>query len=764
MATPNKYNFYIYEVVGGVPYYFTIVSGAITTTTTKDGSELEYAPAEWDDTDLSWNRSESLHGIISKTSNQYTLYGDGAKILRHIVLTKGYDAKVKFLVDVREDVNWTFVPFSDNDINLIDSNIDYSSESVSVSLFESGMAADVLANLDTPYEIPLTGSDVVTVEHEGTTVKASFNYRYGNSTIEADFLSETFPSSGIANGDYVSLLLVPLPSEGMRPIAAESTANTLRMGSFASTRFFSAATESMQYENESLSAFQYIREMGCKFKAQFSWKFQYATIPSTPFVAFDANFIVDLVISRKLEDFDSVTRIYTGATRTTPSAAFPTTWYEDVDVDFPLISALDDADNVYFAVSVITNTSYYDAGNKWIISTFNPEDSDVKLRLEFESKKSDIQGFRLHKLAQKTVEAFASGRYGSTPFSSSFLSSPSTWVKGTYPYRTIITNGNAVKGVTSSVFKLSLKDIIEDVQSEYGCGVGITEDQLTIGRISDFYDDSTLIYDLGELTDVEIKQTNDIATNIIFGNKFDNDNDTLNGSFDYNTKSTFKSANISEKETKKEYVSPIVASIFNIERLRVSEAGKDTTGNKVNDDLYKMEVVDTAVGGKYKLAYASFSGSTSYRVNGVLSESTSYNVAFSPKNKYLRLKGIINSNAYPSVTPITFQKSERSKSLDSQYLDITTSLYTAQMYEDVGFNPDGTELLWLPFEIKCKSIVPIDLDAALATNKYGKFKGTWNGVEIHFYLKQAVMKPSNRDSFEWVGLLTPSTNILDLIF
>jgi len=757
MATPNKYNFYIYEVVGGIAYYFRIVSGAVVTTVAKDGSELEYAPAEWDDTDLSWNRSESLHGIISKTSNQYTLYGDGAKILRHIILTKGYDAKVKFLVDILENVNWTFVPFSDNDIKIIDAPISYANDSVSISLLESGMGADVIANLDTPYEIPLTGSDVITVEHEGTTVKARYNFRYGDSEIKQYRLNSGV--GGVYAGEYVSLLLVPTSSEGLLPIAAASTSNPLNMGRTINTVFYyNVDLSSPQYDNEGLSVFQDFDTTKVTVQTKFEWAY---TPPTAPYGIGTCYFKYYIVVARYLFPL-TIHNIYTSSAVVNPTSGV----YIDevINVSSYDIGTVSNEDRIYFVAAIVNDDAGGVGGLDFTIKVKDKETSRVFIDIESVTAKSDIEGFRLHTLAQKTVEAFADGRYGSTPFSSPFLSSPSTWIKGTYPYRTIITNGNAVKGIASSVFKLSMKNIIDDVQAHYGCGVGITENQLTIGRISDFYDDSTLIYDLGELTDVEIKQTNDIATNIVFGNKFDNDNDTLNGSFDYNTQSTFKSANISEKETKKEYVSPISASIFNIERLRVAEAGKDTTGNKINDDLYKMEVVDTAVGGKYKLAYASFAGSTSYRINGVLSLSTSYNVAFSPKNMYLRLKGIINSNAYPSVTPITFQKSERSKTLDSQYLDITTSLYTAQMYENDGFTPDGTELLWLPFEITCKSIVPIDLDAALATNKYGKFKGTWRGKDIHFYLKQAVMKPSNRNSFEWTGLLTPSTNILDLIF
>jgi hypothetical protein len=370
----------------------------------------------------------------------------------------------------------------------------------------------------------------------------------------------------------------------------------------------------------------------------------------------------------------------------------------------------------------MTNSSTPTLTNTFDVATLEPENSRVSVVFKFENDKSDVDGFRLHKLAEKTVEKFAAGKYGSTPFSSNFLSNPSSWMNGTYPYRTIITNGNAIKGITDSVFKVTMKDIIDDVQSNYALGVGVSGNQLQIEPITTFYDDSVLIADLGELTDVEITPTNDIATLLILGHKFDNDNDVLNGSFDYNTKSTFKSPNITDLNSKKEYVSPIVASIYNIERLRSSEYGKDTTGNKINEDLYKLGVVDTAVGGKYKLNYAPPTLGDIFAALGTLEKP--YNVEFSPKNMYLRLKDIINSNAYPSTSEIAFQKSERYSGMKTLYYDINTSSYTSLLDENEGFSPDGTGLVWLPFEIKCKAIYPMNLDALLTDNQYVKFKGT----------------------------------------
>jgi len=766
MATPHKFKFYIYQVIGGVPNYYTISSGVVTSTTTKDNSELEFSPNNWDDIEKAWSRSKSMHGIINKLSNEYEFWGDGGKILKYLIFTYGYDVKAKLLVEIRKDSDWLYETFSDNDIKLSIPRTDI--DGVSVELFDTGMASDFMANLDTPYEIPLSGTDVITVDHEGTEVLGKYDYRLAQTFIEADFLSETSPGSGIANGDYITLLTVPIQSEGMRPVASETKADTLRMGTHSSNKFFTNidGDQSDQYENEILSAYQTLVGVNCNVKCSIQWQFVSRIVVSSPF-SFSAYLICDLIVGQPLQPFRLRQRVFTGSSTTVsvPSGIPPVSSplnTETIDISGVSIGDVYDGECAYLVFSVLTATSFYDINWSWYVGTTNSVDSRISLDFSFQNKKSDVQGFRLHKLAEKTVEKFADGKYGSTPFSSSFLSSPSSWMNGTYPYRTIITNGNALKGITDSVFKVTMKDIIDDVQSNYALGVGVTSNQLQIEPIATFYDDTTLIADLGELTDVEITPTNDVATLLIFGHKFDNDNDVLNGSFDYNTKSTFKSPNITDLNSTKEYASPIVASIYNIERLRASESGKDTTANKVNEDLYKLGVVDTAVGGKYKLNYAPPTYGSIFSALGTLEKP--YNVEFSPKNMYLRLKNIINSNAYPSTSEITFQKSERYSGMKTLYYDINTSSYTSLLDENEGFSPDGSGLVWLPFEIKCKAIYPMNLDALLTANPYGKFKGTYKGVEIHFFLNEAKQKPSNQNNFDMEGVLTPSTNILDLIF
>lgn len=750
MATPHEFRFYIYRVISGIAYYYTVSSGVVTSITTKDGSQLEFSPTDWDEIEKTWSRSRSLHGIINKLSDEYEFWGDGGKILKHLIFTYGYDVKAKLLVEIRRDSDWLYETYSDNDIKMSKPKTDI--DGVRVELFDEGMASDFMANTDTPYEIPLTGSDVITVEHEGTTVLSKYNYRYGNIT--------TFDLSYIIGGSTdsicVTLLSTPTNSEGLRPVASENTSNTTRMMDYSLSGIGGVFYGAAEYDNFWLELGQDITSVKLNYKVTIDWVAVGLTLLPSPY---NVRLNVKAVICKKDDVFRAVYTVYTSPTYDFGGVVGAKR--EAIDIsNFDLGTVYAD-ERVYLVICPewVSGATVFSEIN---LAIFDNESSRVSFNFAFESSKTDIQGFRLHKLAEKTVEAFADGKYGSTPFSSNFLSNPSSWMKGVYPYRTIITNGNAIKGITDSVFKLSMKDIIDDVQANFGLGVGVSGNQLQIEPIATFYDDSVLIADLGELTDVEITPINEVPTLLVFGHKFNNDNDVLNGALDYNTKSTFKSANITDLNSKKEYVSPIVSSIYSIEKIRVSEYGKDTTGNKINEDLYKLGVVETEVDGKYKINYEGSTGGGLFVAVNTLDNP--YNVEFSPKNMWLRLKEIINSNAYPSTTEITFQKSDRYKDMQTFYYDIDTASYTSFLKEDEGFSPDGTDLIWLPFDIKCKVILPSNLDALLTANPYGKFKGTYKGVEVHFFLSEARQKPSNQNSFDMEGRLTPSTNILDLIF
>ena len=76
---------------------------------------------------------------------------------------------MKFAIYILDSATMTYSEYLVNDVNFNTPPID--EYYVKISLFEKGIATDIKSNYDTPYEIPLEGTDVVNVYHTGTLLK-----------------------------------------------------------------------------------------------------------------------------------------------------------------------------------------------------------------------------------------------------------------------------------------------------------------------------------------------------------------------------------------------------------------------------------------------------------------------------------------------------------------------------------------------------------------------------------------------------------------
>lgn len=168
MAFPNKFRFYFYSQSGTTKTWYFVDSSNVIQTINDNAiglaNPLQHAPNEWDEIEQSWERSESMHGIFTKISNEYSFSGDGAKILRHFIFTFGYSAKLKFAIYILDSATMTYSEYLVNDVNF--NNIPTEEHYVKASLYEGGLSSDFMSSIDTPYEVELSGSDVVSVLHE----------------------------------------------------------------------------------------------------------------------------------------------------------------------------------------------------------------------------------------------------------------------------------------------------------------------------------------------------------------------------------------------------------------------------------------------------------------------------------------------------------------------------------------------------------------------------------------------------------------------
>lgn len=746
MAFPNKFRFYFYSQSGSTKTWYFVDSSNIIQTTNDNAiglaNPLQHSPNEWDGIEQSWERSESMHGIFTKISNEYSFSGDGAKILRHFIFTFGYSAKLKFAIYILDSATMTYSEYLVNDVNFNTPPID--EHYVKISLFEKGIATDIKSNYDTPYEIPLEGADVVNVYHTGTLLKGRYNYRYGTIGV----IGELTPLM-VGIGVYLNGLITNTNNDGLFPIAIakNSDGGPTLIAEYTDTRLINDQGYVLMNKDTQSFGFSYTVT-----NLDFEWRY----IPT-----------VGSTITARLEFF-IITQEPSGTFTANLIESFPlrtlgSIWQTESVTDAIGVVMPDLTPNrmVYFAWGLfIDSSSPYPNGNIEIRCK-NPEEARLYLDIDFQSTTTIFPSFRNYKLIEKLVEKFADGKYASMPFVSSYLSSPTTFEKGMYPYKVCLTNGLALKGVTSTIFKTSFKVLFEDLQARLPVGMGVINgNQIYIERIDHFYDFSTVIADIGELTDWSISPLNKIATNLLFSYKY-NDNDILNGEFDFNTASSFKSELITPNVSKLDFSSKCVSSIYSIEKIRVAEFGKDTTGDKINEDLYLFDISDTEIVGSGFLLRRP--GSIYYNVYDVLDANTAYNVIFSPANNAERLKPILNSYTAPSTQPIVFQKSDRYSGMSSEFYNPSTGTFLPLIEENGDIIPDTTDIIWLPFSIKCRAIIDDDLITLFKANPYGVIHGTINGNLVEFFVDSIKFKPSNYNTFDIEGRLSPNTNIANLI-
>jgi len=177
MSTPYDYRGYF--LLDDVTFVYIDGAGVIQTTTDINlglANPLRAMPTNWEEIEIEWARSESLHGIFIQTSGTYTFVQDAAKILRSFIITQGYTATLKFRVDVCDKSTYTYDTYIISDISFELPEISAPDYNVKAVMFENGLGQDIKTNLDTPYEISFDGG--IQVYFAGTRVIGAYNYRY----------------------------------------------------------------------------------------------------------------------------------------------------------------------------------------------------------------------------------------------------------------------------------------------------------------------------------------------------------------------------------------------------------------------------------------------------------------------------------------------------------------------------------------------------------------------------------------------------------
>lgn len=708
---------------------------------------LRDMPTNWEDIEQEISRSESLDGVFTKVSGEYHFVGDAAEIIRYYIFTYGYSASLKFRVDLRRDSpDWQYDLYESCDISFEKPPVEGPDYAVTGIMYEAGLAQDLKTNLDTDFEIPITGG--IRVYFAGTRVKGKYNYRYGEAVS-----SIPWPTSyGTGFTIYKNLLTVATTSEGFKPVAIAQTAQILPPTTWLGRNIDAALNtdEPFIFQNIDTQNFPLVlRQSGLKFKVRYAG----TTGP--------VNALVDfwLIIQAPGQPIRARTLLWSAGVVSMTSGTEYNFTVADTGT-LTITGGLSPNERLFLAPAIGVYSGTVPNG-VFDITPVDSENSKLSLELNFNTEGSYANGLRQCTMFKALGEKIAAGNYGPNPTSSVFLNDPNNRIVDNYPYHTILTNGLEIKGITDSKFKVNMGDFIKHCKALYPVGVGVENNVIFLEHLSKFYDDSITLGDLGEATNVKITPRGTISSKLQFGYKFNDNDDILNGRDDYNTVISYRSPGKFQSEKTTDFISPYTASVYEIERARVEEQGKDTTGNKVNDQIFVFTVYKDRGAGDWFLWYPQQQGSV---VSGVTFPDWAYNVDISPGHIRDMQRPVTNSWCFPSVLPITYTVSDRNGEMISKFIRTSGPVtYYPQVIEKASIVPGTDGILWKDYDFEADFIIPYNLRQIMAANPRGAFDLTIEGKPARIFIDNIKNRPAKRNTFAVKGRFTASTDLLQFI-
>mgnify|MGYP003328470947 CR=1 FL=1 len=342
---------------------------------------------------------------------------------------------------------------------------------------------------------------------------------------------------------------------------------------------------------------------------------------------------------------------------------------------------------------------------------------------------------------------------------------------------TFFTSGDALRQLYVSadgttidpVIKINFADFAKDAFSRCAAGIGIEKDDdgnevLRLEDLGYFYQKDVLIAHLGDrIANWKMYAYADYKANSIKSGYHDQSYDEVNGRYEYNSEVTHKTP-VKSLNKDIDYTAPLRTDCYGIEYTRANLANKQTTDSGSDNDTFiiqsngdRMEI-DGITPNPYQVEKAQ-------TVTAGLPASvwpTVYNMPFSPARCIGRLMKWLRSVYGDMLSPgLEFTSATKNA-------DVVSSMYTGPTVTenaDVDLAPDGTgeDILFKPLVFEFDAQVPLDLPDLMATNPYGVFRHTYQGIELDGFVLEAGIKDGVNDVFTFKLLCSPDTVIPDYL-
>jgi hypothetical protein len=706
----NLFRFYIQDKAG---LYYYINGNVVSLTSTK--TPINYAPQNWDVTQLDWERGFKYHGIVRKTSTTFEFHKDSANILRSIYYASGVNGYAKFVI---ERFNNTLAVqdyelLYDGEINFVS----YRSTlyGVQCEIIEGGFLNKLESREDTNYDIDLyTNPNQIWVKMDGINlqevchfISRTAGFILGGNGFDIFYPFNVFTTEGNVRSDYTD----PDPLIPINSVVTNTSNN--------------AVTYNIQLSGVVDIDFYLYNTPPAFFKIRILERNALGVLLSntTIFLSPSINNVGYNTINVPL-----ITTAYTLPSG--HSLGITSTLIDSLGLGFTNISweIIDSALNLQISSDIRTPTSY--------IKCLRPINVFSEL---------------INKIGDNTTTA-------------------NSQLLDVVNNDKVITSFDSVRNLPNSKLNTNFKDFYESMNNIFNTCLIYDKinNIVSLESKSTAYDNSTSVLDLGEISEFEIiPHTNDLFSKLEASYK-DNNYDSVNGKDEFNTLNEFLSP-LTAVSTSLNLSETYRADMYGIELTRLNLTGKTVTDGDSDNDIAVIHIENTIVGqipignpGEGEDYYELYRDNT-LTISNIYSPRTAYNIFFSPKRCLLRQGNYLRSLMYGNDTDlIKYQISSKNNELG---LKMLTNDGTTIIDEGADILISSLDsIIFKPTIFQFKTKVNSSLDTIMNATPYQLCSFTFkNNTYYGFFIKSS-LQPAFNETQTFRLLCAPQTDLTNLIY
>lgn len=660
---------------------------------------LDYAPDGWDELSIQIIRNKKYFGIDRTVTVPLSYVKDGAKIMKKILYQNGLFEPL-YLVIASQRLDYTagvgygywYKQIYRGKVDF--STFNHSGAKVTCSTLEEGLAKYLKSNEGTEYEFDMNVDAAVNVKMDGVVLRQKSTFVVVNGY-------ENF------NGQHIPNMILA-QSESYQSFNAKTVD---RMYFANNSNLFNSDNYFLSTEN---------------------------TTENTQ-ITIDYNFGVTVSSALGVTPHCGSTLMVREFDLTgTATNAFPIVSYGDGASLYQhhqlsgSVTFTGVPDRRYFMIMVYTISgtiatgSSADGATTWMYD--NGENDIIKVSYTYRFKHTFIKAFRGQYLFEKLIEKVTEGTY---------TAALSSMLHGVFK-DVVFVCGNSIRGLESPVMKISFKNFFDF----FDCidSVGIVETQnkaILFERKPDLVDSANYI-------DLPSPNNGSIKIGVIKESLFNelqigypelkNEVGILNGNDEFNTKYIF-SIGATDSPSVLNKISPIKASCYEIEGIRVITLQKDTTDNKEDNEIYALHISSTATAGvgDEPAQYYELNRILNVGATGLIEAESVFNLFLSPKRNIIRNGSEIHSRFYKADSKIlAYKSSDRNSAVVSDGITEKSDISIGALDAPYG----------LPISIDADFPTPDDTLQLLDNNPLQVFRFPIDGK----YYKGILIKGSIADS------------------